>query len=184
MSHKFVQNLTHSPRAIGIVVLTVMLPLVVLGAFIVQSRRSQATGACAPEDIKTTRTSQSAGQISFRTPCAVKTQLYCSTGRDGVQFLCGEDVTEATSHLLQTTDVTLNSGIGYYVFIDSGLENRSVAYIQADPVDATLGRNINSFNDEAMGTVVGEPEYDVALDINQDGMINGMDRTEFYTEEE
>jgi len=164
--------------------MTVMLPLVVVGAFVMQSRRSRATGACAPEDIQTVRVSQSAGQISFRTPCAVATQIYCSTGREGIQFLCGEDATEATSHVIQTSDVTLNSGIGYFIFIDSGIEKRSIGYIQADPVDATIGRNINSFTDDVMGSSVGDADYDVSLDINQDGMINGMDRTEFFSDEE
>ncbi len=178
-----IQKLLKSPRGLALIALTLVLPLLVISVYVVQSSRSRATGACLPEDIQTSRISQSVGQVSFRTPCAVAAQVYCASNKDGVQFLCAEDATESTTHMLQTSGVTLNTGLSYYMFIDTGVEKRAIGYLQADPSDPTVGRNVNEYSDELMGTTSEEDEYDIALDINQDGIINGFDFATFYTEE-
>lgn len=183
MYHDVVQKLIKSPRGLAVVAMLIVLPLLVISVYVVQSTRSRATGACLPEDIQTSRISQSVGQISFRTPCAVAAKIYCASNRDGVQFLCAEDATESTTHMLQTAGVTLNTGLSYYMFIDTGVEKRSIGYLQADPSDPTVGRNVNEYSDELLGTTAEEERYDIALDINQDGIINGYDLATFYTEE-
>jgi hypothetical protein len=182
MFHKVIQKARSNPRLGFIIIMALMLPIAIIGVYLVQSRGSRASAGCAPENIHTERTSQSSAHITFDTTCSVAAKAYCAVGRDGAQFLCGEDEVAATKHVINTSKVTLSSDTAYFVFIDTQLESRTLSYIQANPVDSTVGLDFNSFNEETVGLTNDEAGYDVSLDINQDGVVNGMDRSEFYPE--
>lgn len=171
-----------SSKGIAIIVAGLLLPLIMVGVYVVQSRNSRASGSCAPENIHSERASQSLARISFDTTCTVKASVYCSVGREGVQFLCGQDQTETTKHLIETSEVTLSSDTPYFIYIDTGLESRTLGYIQANPVDSTVGLDFEDFDENVTGLTSDEKGYDISLDINQDGIVNGMDRSEFYPE--
>ena len=174
--------ISEDPKTVIVVLLAILLPILIGGVYFTQTRNSEASAACAPKDIRTERTSNSAGRVIFNTECAVKARLMCAIGRDGVQFACGEDEIATTTHVIDTSSVTLNSDTPYFVFIDTQLEEKTLAYIQASPVDRTVGLNFDAYTEDTVGFAAEEEGFDVSQDINQDGVVNMMDVSEFYPE--
>lgn len=176
-------NIKTSPRVIGIIVGVILLPALLIGVYVMQTFNSRAAAGCPAENVKAERISNSSGSVSFTTNCSVKAQIYCAVGEDGVQFLCGEDEIESVNHNITTsTDITLSSDVAYYVYIDTGLEDRTPAFIPASADDKTVGIDFNSFNTETLGLEEGDEEFNVTFDLNQDGVVNMHDRAEFYDE--
>lgn len=172
--------MSHKLKLWLIITGVVVLPLIIGAVYLQRTARSEASASCPPDNIHTERVSPSAARVQFDTECLVKAKVFCAIGRDGIQFLCGEDDVETTTHIINTSEVTLSSNTPYYVFIDTQLEKKSLAYIQASPSDPTVGLDFNLYNEDTMGLKSDSPEYDVRLDLNQDGIINGMDQSEFY----
>ena len=168
-------------RLILIVGILILLPLVIGSVFFVNKREPQAASS-APTNIKTTRISTVAGEVCFDTDLPVEAALRCSIGITGVKIFCGKDATPQMSRCLKTSDfdVTLNSGTGYYVFINTGREQESLAYIPASPDDPKFSLDAESYTEEALWICRGESGFDPALDINQDGCVNLADMDEFY----
>ncbi len=181
-TQKVIQNLKKNPRASAGVILALMLPLLLGSVYVVQQLRPRATESCPPTNVRTERVSASTGRVIFNTSCAVQAQIYCSIGRTGIEFFCGEDVSASSTHVIETTDVTLNTNTGYYVFIDTELEQRTPAYIPASPDDITFGLDPLQFTTDALGVTADEPNFDPALDLNNDGVVNIFDRAYFYEE--
>lgn len=172
-----------SPRMIGLIVGIVFLPLLLIGVYVVQTFGSRASSGCPAENIKAERISNSTGRVSFTTNCSIKAQVFCAVGEDGVQFLCGEDEIESVNHNITTSsDITLSSDVAYYIYIDTGLDDRAPSFIPANADDPTVGIDFNSFNIDTLGFEEGEEGFDVTFDLNQDGVVNMHDRAEFYEE--
>ena len=167
-------------QVVFIGLLLVLIPVVFAGMYAVQVLRPQASASCPATDIKVKRVSERGASLSFKTTCSVKAKIYCAAGRAGVQFFCGEDTVETLNHIITTDDVTLSSNVGYYVFIDTGIAKRALGFIPASVSNPTYGLNNASFNEQTMGSTKDDPTYDPALDINQDGVINVLDKVEFY----
>lgn len=176
------RNQKGSSTGLLILLGALLIPVLVAAAYVLQTRETSAASSCPPENIRTERASQSLARISFDTTCTTKATVYCAIGRDGVQFSCGQDTVASTNHVIETSGVTLSSDTPYFIFIDTGLDKRTLGYIQANPIDATVGIDFEAFDDNASGVTSREDGYDVSLDINQDGIVNGMDRSEFYPE--
>ncbi|MFQ5452414.1 MAG: hypothetical protein ACE5DQ_02510, partial [Candidatus Paceibacterota bacterium] len=105
-----------------------------------------------------------------------KAEITCSTERDGEYFLCGADEESKTRHAI-TTNVLLNPDIGYYVNIIIG-DRETPAFISAHEEGAAFGADFGTFESGAVGSCVGDKEYDAALDFNQDGCVNLNDAAE------
>lgn len=170
-----------SSRGAKIVLSLLMLPVLVGGVYVAQQYFTSASESCPPTNIQTERTSNTSAVVSFSTTCETKAEIYCSVGEDGVQFFCGEDANPTMNHIINTQDVTLNTDVPYYVYIETGMENRAQGYVSASPTDVTFGLDFSVYDDETIiGITSEDPAYDPAYDINQDGMINMLDRAEFY----
>ena len=165
---------------IFLVILLVLIPVIFAGMYAVQKIRPSASASCPPTDLKVRRVSERAASITFTTGCTVKAEVYCAAGRAGVQFFCGEDTVETLNHIISTEEVTLSSNVGYYVFVDTGTATRALGYIPASTDSPTYGLSNESFNEQTMGSTKDDSTYDPSLDINQDGVINVMDKLEFY----
>ncbi len=165
---------------IFLAIFAVLIPVIFGGMYAVQKIRPSASASCPPTDLKVRRVSERAASISFTTSCSVKAEVYCAAGRSGVQFFCGEDGVETLNHIISTDEVTLSSNVGYYVFIDTGLSTRTLGFIPASTHSPTYGLSNESFNEQTMGSTRDDVTYDPALDINQDGVINVLDKLEFY----
>lgn len=182
------KNLIHNsnnitPRTAMALVLFILLPVLLGGVYVVQRLSSRASEVCPAYDVTTQRLSETTAQVSFSTDCPVKSQIFCAVGKNGVQFFCGEDQDATINHIVMTSDdVTLSTGIGYYVSIDTGVEQRALSYIPADPIDPTFGLDANLYNETIVGVDENDAQYDPAFDINQDGFINMHDKAEFYDE--
>lgn len=161
-------------------VLLILIPVVFAGMYAINTIRPQAQASCSAADIHVSRVSERAASVSFSTSCSVKAEVYCAAGRTGVQFLCGEDTVETLNHIITTDDVTLSSNVGYYIFIDTGAAKRALGFIPASTSSPTYGLNYESYNEQTMGSTREDTVFDPALDINQDGVINVMDKLEFY----
>ena len=167
-------------QLIYIVGAVIVLPLLIWGIYAVNVWRSQADTGCPATNVRSQRVSVSAGTVTFDTACEVKAEMQCSAGRGGVQFLCGPDETPTTHHVLSTSGVTLSSNVGYYTFIQTGVAERALGYIPASPTNPTYGLQFDDVDETTLGTSAGEPGFDPALDINQDGVISVLDKVEFY----
>lgn len=180
--NKLIQNGNKiTPRIAIALALFVLLPVLLGGVYVVQRLSSRASEVCPAYDVTTQRLSENTGQVSFSTNCPVKAQIFCAVGKDGVQFFCGEDQEATMNHIIMTSDdVTLSTGIGYYVFINTGFEEKEMSYISADPTDPTFGLDANLYNDVVVGVDETEAQFDPALDLNHDGFINMQDKAEFY----
>lgn len=173
----------HNKKVVFILICALVLPLLIVAVYMRRTARSEASASCAPGNITTERVSNSAARIQFDTPCAVKAKVFCAVGREGVEFLCGEDAEATMTHIINTSEVTLNSETPYFVLVDTQMEKKSLSYIQASPTDPTVGRDINLYNEETVGKDSTSADFNVELDINHDGVVNQVDRAFFYPEQ-
>lgn len=176
------EDLKSDPKSLIVVLLAILLPIIIAGVYFTQTRNSEASASCPPKDIRTERSNNSSGRVIFNTECVVKAKIMCAVARDGVQFACGEDEVATTTHVIDTSSVTLNSDTPYFVFIDTQLEDTTLAYIQGSPVDKTVGLSFEAYDEETVSYSQEDSEYDISQDINQDGVVNMMDLGEFYPE--
>ncbi|OGK38047.1 hypothetical protein A3I56_00180 [Candidatus Roizmanbacteria bacterium RIFCSPLOWO2_02_FULL_43_10] len=163
-----------------VLMLLLILPIFLGAIYMVQKSSSQANASCPALNIKVQRTSNSTARIAFDTSCSVKAKVNCAIARGGIKFFCAEDSLATQNHILTTEEVTLSTNTGYYIFIDTGTSTPVLGHIPASPVDSTYGLSFNAFDEKTMGTSSEDENYDPALDINQDGVINIIDKMEFY----
>ncbi|OGK15389.1 hypothetical protein A3H80_01535 [Candidatus Roizmanbacteria bacterium RIFCSPLOWO2_02_FULL_37_19] len=187
MGKEFLLKLKSDKRLLGIVLLVVLLPFLVVSAFVVTRFRPKAEFASKPTNITTERVSGTGFRISFVTDLEVRATVDCSIGIDGAQFRCAEDSKATITHDLSNQDldppVNLNPGTGYYVRIHTGLASPTLAYIPAAPDNRLFSLSFNSFTEDALWLCQEDEGFDPALDVNQDGCVNLLDMAELYSEE-
>ena len=170
----------------GLVILVILLPLVIASVFVANRLQPRAESASKPNDIKTKRLTGNSFQISFSTDLPIKATVDFSIGITGAKFRCAEDATAETVHKISNNDleppVNLNPGLGYYAYINSGLEKPTLAYIAAQPDDPTFSLSFTSFSEDSLWLCRDDQGFDPALDVNQDGCVNLADMVELYPE--
>jgi hypothetical protein len=181
--NKYKEFLGRNRRLLPILILVVLLPAIVASVYFINKRQSRAAVA-TPTNIQTKRLTTVVGQVCFDTDIEIESSIDCSIGLQGTKFFCGKDDAPKTHRCFKTDDfnINLNPGTGYYVFINTGREQPSLAYIPASPDDPKFSLQLESYEEDHLWLCRGEQGFDPALDINQDGCVNLSDMAEFYTE--
>lgn len=164
----------------------ILLPITIIGVFIVQRYLPKASElGCYPISISTKRES-SIGIVSFETGCQIKAMISCSLVKDGEYYPCGQEEQVENRHEIRT-DATkpLQPNEGYYVKINTGEFFESLTYIFPGNNIEDRGfteENIYDYDSLIYGECQRDKAYDPRYDLNFDGCVNLSDMTELLPE--
>lgn len=168
-------------RGLFIFFIGVLLALLTVGGILVgRTFFAQADPAFTPTEVKITRSSPTAGVVTFKTEKEAVASIECSTQKDGSYSLCGAETTPTKEHSLKTS-VILDPEKEYFFVIKIGnttFDNLGIALVLPKENE----KEKNPFPRELLGFCEGDPKYDVQFDVNKDGCIRLNDRMLFETQ--
>lgn len=151
--------------------------LTVGGYFASRTFFASADPSMEPQNVVVTRSSPTAGEVTFLTEKPAVASLECSTIMDGDYEVCGSETSASTSHKLKTS-IILDPEKVYYFYILIGnvrYDNlgRPLMFEKSDEA----GNDPSTFPTQLIGVCEDDPQYVKEYDLNNDGCILLNDRS-------
>jgi hypothetical protein len=162
-------------RGFFIFFIGVLLALLTVGGVLVGRTflSTQADPDLTPREVAITRTSPTAGLVTFKTDKEAIASIECATSEDGPFSLCGAETAPTADHELKTS-IILDPEKEYFFNIKIG--TTTYDNLGVPLVIPTESANETSFPTDVLGLCLGDPAYKPEFDINQDGCIRQNDK--------
>lgn len=134
-----------------------------------------------PREVKITRTSPTAGLISFKTDKEAVASIECSTTKDGDFGLCGAETVSTKEHEIKTS-IILDPDKEYFFVIKIGNEtfdNLGIPLVLS--TEESQGGPTASFPTDILGLCQEDSLYQEKFDMNKDGCIRQNDKILYET---
>jgi hypothetical protein len=141
---------------------------------------AQADPDLTPRELKITRSTPTAGIVTFKTDKEAIASIECSTSKEGDLSLCGAETIATKDHEIKTSIILdpekeyfFNVRIGNQIFDNLGI-----------PLVLPLengNQNKLPFPSDKLGLCSGSAGYSEDFDVNRDGCIRGNDKILYLT---
>ncbi|MBI4130171.1 hypothetical protein HY468_02555 [Candidatus Roizmanbacteria bacterium] len=167
-------------RSLLIFAIGILLALLTVGGFFVtRTFFAAADPQLEPKEITITRSSPTAGEVTFTTEKEAVASIECATVKEGPFSLCGAESTPTTTHNLKTS-IILDPEKEYFFVIKIGnttYDNLGLPMIL--PMKQEKPKSFADFPKDLLGSCEQDSQYDVTFDMNKDGCIRQNDRDLF-----
>lgn len=163
-------------RTLFIFFIGVLLALLTVGGVLVGRTFffTKADQDLTPREVQITRTTPTAGKVSFKTEKEAVASIECATKKEGPFSLCGAETTSTTNHEIKTT-IILDPEKEYFFTIKIGsttYDNLGIPLVL--PTENTESKT--QFPSSVLGLCEGNQGYDPVFDVNKDGCIRQNDK--------
>lgn len=134
-----------------------------------------------PKEVKITRTSPTAGLISFKTDKEAVARIECGTVKDSPFSLCGAETVSTKEHEIKTS-IILDPDKEYFFVIKIGnqtFDNLGIPLVLPTE-DSQKGPTV-TFPTEILGQCQDDSLYQEQFDMNKDGCIRQNDKALYET---
>src|SRR3989344_269014 len=124
-----------------------------------------------PKEVKVTRTSPTAGLVSFKTDKESVASIECGTAKDGPFSLCGAETVSTLEHEIKTS-IILDPEKEYFFVIKIGnqtFDNLGIPLVLTTE-DKQDGNTVD-FPTDLLGLCSDDSLYQEEFDVNKDGCI-------------
>jgi hypothetical protein len=134
-----------------------------------------------PREVKITRTSPTAGLVSFKTDKASVASIECATTKEGPFSLCGAETVSTSEHEIKTS-IILDPEKEYFFVIKIGNETFDNLGIPLVLTTEDKQEGSADFPTDFLGLCETDSLYQEEFDINKDGCIRQNDKILYETQ--